>query len=286
MSDYCDIHYASHDGLLLYARDYACQSDTPRGTVLCMHGLTRNSGDFHGLAQHLAEHYRVISVDQRGRGLSDYDSEPANYNPQTYVQDMFTLLEVLSLEKVILVGTSMGGLMAFMMATLKPESVEAMVINDIGPEVDPAGLERIKGYVGKSKPVTTWEDAVAQCREINALAFPDFTDDQWQEFTHVIYRNVDGKPLLAYDPAIAQPIEVADESAVPPDLWPVFSAIAATPMLVIRGESSDILAPECVAEMKRRKADLQFTEVPNRGHAPTLDEAEARQAIDQFLHSH
>ena len=224
MDNYVDYSYESSDGLRLYARDYPCRA-TEKGnpaTVLCMHGLTRNSADFDGLAGHLCSDYRVLSVDQRGRGRSDYDSVVANYTPLTYVQDMFGLLDRLQVSEVILVGTSMGGLMSFIMAAMQPARVSAMVINDIGPEVDQRGLDRINSYVGKSKPVSNWAEAVAQVRSIAAVAFPDFTEEQWQDFARDVYREDNGIPVLAYDPAISQPMNDANAGAVPPDLWPVF----------------------------------------------------------------
>lgn len=285
MRDYDELWYESSDGLRLYARDYACKNsdiEAPE-TILCMHGLTRNSADFAKLAEHLRSGYRVIAVDQRGRGKSDYDSVIANYTPITYVQDMFTLLGKLELERVILIGTSMGGLMSFLMCAMQAERIRAVVINDIGPEVDPVGLNRIKSYVGKAVPISSWADAVAQARKLNAAAFPDFSEQQWSDFTRALYKDEEGTPVLAYDPAIAQPMADAESDAIPPDLWPVFTACAKTPMLVIRGELSDILASACVEEMRTRKEDLQYVEIPRRGHAPTLDEPESRIAIDRFL---
>ncbi len=285
MADYRDLYYQSPDGLRLYARDYPCRSSDIAApeTVLCMHGLTRNSADFAGLAEYLSQRYRVVSVDNRGRGLSEYDSNVANYNPGVYVQDMFALLDELGIEQVILCGTSMGGLMSFMMGAMQTGRIRGMIINDICPEIDPAGLERIKSYVGKSQPVKTWADAIAQAKAINGIAFPDFTESQWEDFTRGVYREENGVPVLAYDPAIAQPMDDDESAAVPPDLWPLFEAITAIPMLVIRGITSDILAPSGVAGMRERKPDLQFVEIPNRGHAPTLDERESRTAIDSFL---
>ena len=159
MSNYTDVWYQSTDGLKLYARDYPCRAGgvAQKATILCMHGLTRNSADFAGLAEHLSERFHVLSVDQRGRGRSEYDSVTSNYTPIIYVQDMFTLLDHLGLGEVILVGTSMGGLMSMLMAAMQPGRVRAIVLNDIGPELDPRGLERIKSYVGKSRPVSNWE---------------------------------------------------------------------------------------------------------------------------------
>ncbi|MFO7552525.1 MAG: alpha/beta hydrolase [Haliea sp.] len=282
MTEFTDLWYHSSDGLRLYARDYA--GPGPGAPVaLCMHGLTRNAADFAGLAPHLAQRYRVLVAEQRGRGRSDYDPVPANYQPGTYVQDMFALLDSQGVEKALLVGTSMGGLMAMLMAAMQPARVSGIILNDIGPVVDPAGLERIKSYVGKSRPVTDWQQAVAQVRAINGVAFPDFSDEEWLSFTRALYREVEGRPVLAYDPAIAEPMAASDDNAVPPDLWPVFESIRALPILVIRGAHSDILAASCVTEMQQRKPDLASAEIARRGHAPTLDEPESRRAIDSFL---
>ena len=284
MAGYSDLYYRSADGLRLYARDY--QHPSPRATLLCMHGLTRNSADFAGIAEHLAPRYRLIVVDQRGRGLSEWDADVDNYQPAVYVQDMFKLLDELGLNKVILLGTSMGGLMSMIMASMQPDRFSGVILNDIGPVIDPAGLERIKGYVGKSGPVASWEEAVAQARDINGKEFPDYDEKDWLRFAQALYReDAEGVPVLAYDPAIAQPMAENQEAAVPPDLWPAFDTLAGLPCLVIRGALSDILAPECVAEMRSRKPDLTVAEIANRGHAPTLDEAACIAAIDDFLES-
>ena len=281
--DYRDYWYTSADGLRLYARDYP----GPGGDalpVLCMHGLSRNSADFAGLADHLAPSRRGIVAEQRGRGRSAWDPTPANYTPLTYVQDMFLLLDELGLERVALIGTSMGGLMSFLMAAQAPQRFPGMVINDIGPEIDPVGLARIQRYVGKNPPVTSWDEAVAKTREINEVAFPDYSDEEWLAFTRNLYVEQDGVPVLAYDPAIAEGMADPEETgAVPPDLWPVFEAAAAVPMLVIRGELSDILAADCVTRMGERDPDLESVEVPRVGHAPMLTEPEALRAIDAFL---
>ncbi|PIE38142.1 MAG: alpha/beta hydrolase [Gammaproteobacteria bacterium] len=287
MTEYSDLWYESDDGLRLYARDYACtsnvESDAP--LMLCMHGLTRNSADFHGFALQMRGHYRVVAVDQRGRGRSAYDPNPENYAPPRYVQDMATLLEYLKVEQVILVGTSMGGLMAMMMAALFAQRLAAVVINDIGPDISPVGLERIKGYVGQLKPAANWGEAVAQAKLINQDAFPDFSDAQWQAFTQGIYRLHNGTPVLAYDPAISQPFRDQDAGAEAPDLWPIFDALKPIPTLLVRGALSDLLEPACVEKMRERKPDLQFVEMANRGHAPMLVEAEALTAISEFLRS-
>ena len=283
MSEFSDFWYQSPDGLRLYARDYPGPSTSTLPPVLCLHGLSRNSADFANLASTLASERRVIVAEQRGRGRSDYDSNPANYTPVTYAGDMFRLLDTLALKQVILIGTSMGGLMSFIMASQQPDRIAGMVINDIGPEIDPAGLERIQRYVGKVEPARNWEEAAERIREINGAAFPDYTHDDWMAFARDLYLEQDGVPVLAYDPAISQAMGDAEAGAVPPDLWPLFQAIVDTPMLLIRGELSDILAPSCVSRMRELDTDITVVEVPRVGHAPTLMEPAALQAIQAFL---
>ncbi|MBL4674523.1 MAG: alpha/beta hydrolase [Arenicella sp.] len=286
MPEYTHVWYNSQDGLKLYARDYqsAGADENAKPTLLCMHGLTRNSADFEGICQHLADKYRLIVVDQRGRGLSAYDSEPANYQPKVYVEDMFALLKHLNISSVTLMGTSMGGIMAMIMAAMRPELIKGLIINDIGPELNPVGLARIQSYVGKGLPVSTWQDATQQCKQTNGSAFPDFSQQDWLEFSQRTYRaDQSGKPVLDYDPAISSPIKASKGQSLSLDLWPVFEQSIDKPMLLLRGELSDLLAMSCVTKMHSLKADLSFVQVPNVGHAPLLDEAIAVTAIKQFL---
>lgn len=279
---YENIYYSAPDGLRLYARDYGAVSD--RSVILCMHGLTRNSADFHNLALHLQNRFRVISVDQRGRGLSGYDDDPNNYRPDVYCSDMFALLDHLNLKSVVAIGTSMGGLMTMMMATAKPAIFEAAIINDIGPEIDPAGLARIKSYVGGSQTFKSWTEAEAALKAQGPEIFPDYSEQDWADFARrTCQKNEDGSVRFAYDPAISEPFKSDDNNAAPPDLWPVFDALDDTPTLIIRGASSDILSPATVAKMCSRLKDCSSVEIPRIGHAPLLDEAESLAAIDKFL---
>ena len=286
MHKYEDIWYSSADGLRLYARDYqsSAQGSGERPVVLCMHGLTRNSADFEDISQVLANSYRVIVVDQRGRGLSAYDSNPENYNPMVYVQDMFSLLKSEGVAKVILLGTSMGGIMAMMMTAMKPDLVQAVIINDIGPEVSQKGLNRLQAYVGKSAPVSDWEEAARQSAAINSNAFPDASENDWQQFAKRTYRaDSTGCPRLAYDPKISLAFNNTESNSAVPDLWPVYDQITETPMLLIRGDLSDILDLKCVAKMKKKNPNLQVSIIPNVGHAPMLSEPIAQAAIEEFL---
>lgn len=282
MTEFADVWYRSADGLRLYARDYF--HPAPRATLLCMHGLTRNSADFEALCATLNGDFRLIAPDQRGRGRSQYDSTPDNYHPAMYVQDMFALLAHLRIQRIISIGTSMGGLMTMIMAANQPERLRAAILNDVGPVIDPAGLARVKSYIGNMPAAASWPEAAENARRVNGLAFPDYTDEDWLKFARRIYReDENGTLVLACDPAIAHPIAASDRAAVPADAWDSFGALQPVPTLLVRGALSDILSSECVAEMRIRKPDLEVVEASRRGHAPMLDEPEVIHAIRSFL---
>ena len=273
--------WSSLDGLTLFSRVYETAGPAAPA-VLCLPGLTRNSRDFEQLAPHLATRYRVICPDMRGRGLSDRDPDWRNYHPGVYLQDLQRLMEVLELTRIGIIGTSLGGLLAMLLAAGKPAAVAGIVLNDIGPEADPRGIERIRGYTGKLAPVRTWAEAVAQFREVNGVAWPDLSAEQWSVATHRSYReDAAGIPVFDSDPMIGEAIRSAP--AVPQGLWPVFAQISAVPMLVIRGAQSDLLSSAIVERMQRAKPDLESLTVEQRGHAPLLDEPGVVPAIDRFL---
>jgi pimeloyl-ACP methyl ester carboxylesterase len=257
-------------------------------TLLLMHGLTRNGADFEPLAKHLAGQYRLIAPDQRGRGLSDRDPEPANYRPDVYAADMFALLENLGIPTVTPVGTSMGGLVALVMNAIRPEVFDALVFNDVGPVLDPAGLARIGGYVGPSGPMLSWAQAAERCRAINGDALPYLDDADWLAFAHrACVENADGTIDFDYDPAIAQAFANVDTTAEAPDAWPLWAALVDKPVLVVRGANSDLLSRETFNAMAaRHSGPYTSVEVPNAGHAPLLDEPEALAAIVPFVKEH
>lgn len=272
--------YESEDGLTLFYRDYAPErSGTP---VLCLPGLTRNSRDFEDLAAHLSSVRRVLTPDLRGRGFSAHDPEWRNYRPGTYVTDVWRLLDELDIKKTIVIGTSLGGLVAMVMAVQNPERLAGVVLNDIGPEVAPAGLARISAYTGRLPPVRDWSEAVSQTREIYGEWWPGLTDEQWMKMARRAYReDADGVPRLDMDLAIGTAIrEIGAQSR---DAWQAFDALHGTPTLVLRGERSDILSEEILHRMRRRKPDLSTVTVADRGHVPLLDEPECVAAIDQFV---
>lgn len=283
--DFAVHSYRSSCGRLrLSARDYAGAGPA----LLLMHGLTRNAADFEPLAAALAGSYRLIVPDQRGRGLSEWDLDPTNYRPDVYAADMFALLAWLGLGQVTMIGTSMGGLIAMVMNAMRPSAARAVVLNDVGPVLDPLGLARIQGYVGPSAPAQSWAEAAERCRAINAAAFPDFGPADWMAFARrACVEAADGTIAFAYDPAIALGTGGDDPATVPPNLWPLWDLLDAKPVLVVRGALSDLLSAATVEEMGRRHGG-PFTaiEVSGVGHAPVLDEPVALEAIRSFLADH
>jgi pimeloyl-ACP methyl ester carboxylesterase len=282
MAGYADRIWRSSDGLNLYARDYAGAPGEARLPVICIHGLTRNSKDFEDVAPAIAAAgRRVLVLDVRGRGRSDRDSVAANYHPGTYAADVIALMDALGLARAVFVGTSMGGLITMALSSFAPARVAAGLLNDVGPELDPAGIARIASYVGKPATIATWEDAAAYARATNGAAFPDQPDSFWAAFARrTLAQGPDGRPMLDYDPAIASAVAPGPM----PDLWPLFTAFAADrPIALVRGALSDLITAGIAARMKQAAPHLDVTEVANVGHAPMLTEPAAADAIARFL---
>ena len=280
--DYVEHFVPVTGGIRLYCREYGRVGADSPVAVLCLPGLTRNCRDFEQVARWLAADFRVFTPDFRGRGRSDYDPNWKNYQPITYVHDVGELLGQLRIPKVAIIGTSLGGLVAMMMAFLQSSRLAAVVLNDVGPELNPHGIARISEYVGRLPPVSNWAEAATQAKQVNSAALPNLTDEEWMQFARNTYRETpDGTPALDMDPKIGDASREASGPA--PDLWPLFRALAEIPTALIRGATSDILTSTTVMKMKHEKPDLKVTEVPSRGHAPTLNEPESRIAIRELL---
>ncbi len=280
---YEDRFWTSSDGLNLHYRNYPGPEAAEKLPVLCLHGLTRNARDFAGLAEALAPSRRVIVPDMRGRGGSDYAPVSDSYSPVTYVQDVEKLLAEQGITRFVVIGTSMGGLMTMLMAHTQPGRMAAVVMNDIGPEVDAAGLARIAGYVGQGRSYPTWVHAARALEAAHNAAFPDYDLDQWLEMakrTMVVTQN--GRISYDYDMAIAEPF-AKPGNAAPPNLWLAYEALRDVPMLLVRGELSDLLSLDTVKQMGVRNPKLRSITVPRVGHAPTLDEPAVREAIQALL---
>ena len=277
--------WASRDGLSLYARDYPAAGVEARLPVICLHGLTRNSKDFEGIAPLIASWgRRVIAPDVRGRGQSARDPRPNRYQPKTYARDVLEMMAALGISRAVFLGTSMGGLITMTMMAMKPKAVAAAVLNDVGPSIAPEGIARILSYAGKRVDIRDWNDAADYVRRTNAVAFPHYGQAEWRDFAQRTFRDEDGKPVLDYDPAISVPL------GKPPSrlaLWLaaiLFRKLARNrPTLLIRGGMSDILSAEIAEQMQRIAPRMKRVDVPGIGHAPMLNEPEAVDAIEQFL---
>jgi pimeloyl-ACP methyl ester carboxylesterase len=281
VSNFEDRYWSSTDGLKLHYRDYAGPLDKP--SVICLHGLTRNARDFESLADHLAGKWRVIVPEMRGRGDSAYAKDPKTYNPVQYVRDLSTLLDALEITKFVSIGTSMGGLMTLLMGYTMPDRIAATVINDVGPELEREGLESILDYVGQGRNFPTWMHAARALEETHGAAFPDWTLDDWlRAARRVMTLSSNGRIVFDYDMKIAEPFADIDWDNQP-DMWPSFDALAKRPLLVVRGEISNLLSAATYKKMLARSPQVKGAVVPHVGHAPMLDEPEAVTAIDSLL---
>jgi pimeloyl-ACP methyl ester carboxylesterase len=293
---FTDFFWTSYEGLPLHARDYAPVGESQKLPVICIHGLTRNARDFEDLAPKIAATgRRVLAVDVRGRGLSAHDPNPMNYHPGTYAADIVALLDAAGIEKAVFVGTSMGGLITMVLTSIRPEAIAAVVLNDVGPELSPVGLARIAGYTGMASRFETWDEAVAYARRINEAAFPAYGAQDWDAFARRLFNEQDGAFALAYDPDIAAPIKAAAEAAAktqaeggaalaPPDMYPLFRALAKErPLLLVRGGISDLIDPAIAERMQAAAPSMIYAEVANVGHAPMLTEPQAWAAIENLL---
>ena len=277
---YEDRYYVVRDGLKLHYRDYPGATDRP--PLLCLPGLTRNARDFADFAERNSPRFRVIALDFRGRASSDYDPSPARYNPMTYAADVLELLDQLGIAQAVFVGTSLGGLVTMVIAATAPQRIAAAIINDVGPDVDPAGINRILTYVGKDLRFHSWDEAADTIAGNYGGNFERFTHADWVAMAKRNCREENGEIRFDYDMAIAEPFKTA--GAVPQaDLWPLFAALGTKPLLVVRGERSDLLTTQTAEKMQAVAPAMKLAVVPGVGHAPELNEPEATAAIDEFL---
>ncbi len=283
-SNWTDGYWTSADGLKLHYRDYAGPAGRP--PVICIPGLTRNARDFEELAEALAGEWRVICLELRGRGDSDYAKDPATYVPLQYLADVQALLEQAGISRFVAIGTSLGGLITMLLAAVGPDRIAGAVLNDIGPVIEPAGLERIREYVGQGRSFPTWMHAARALKEQSEAIFPDYGISEWLGVAKKLLAvGGNGRIAFDYDMKIAEPFNVpaAPEAAEAVDMWPTYRALAGRPVLVLRGEYSDILSPETLQRMGQEIPEAETVTIPRVGHAPSLDEPEARAAIARLL---
>jgi pimeloyl-ACP methyl ester carboxylesterase len=281
-----DIYYASFDDLRLHVRYYPAVEDGAR-PVVCLPGLTRNARDFHYLASYLCRHPNrprpVYCVDYRGRGGSEFDPSWENYTPFIELIDTLDFMTAQGLHQAAIIGTSRGGIIAMMMAALRPTAMGVVVLNDVGPVMETRGLTRIMGYVGRTPVPRSWENATILTREMHGRAFPALEAWQWEEMARAMFNESGGRPAPGYDRKLAHAFGNIDLSRPAADLWPQFIALGQFPALVIRGANSDLLSEQTVETMVERHPNLRTLTVPDQGHAPLLKEPETVEAIEKFL---
>ncbi len=281
---FTEVFIGPADGVRLYARDYG-PSEGGLTPLVCLPGLTRNSKDFETAAPRLSAARRVICPDFRGRGQSGRAADPLTYRPDVELSDTLALLDHLGLTRAAVLGTSRGGIVAMVMAAKAPERLAGIALNDIGPRIDKTGLLRIRSYLGLDPQFSGWDQAVVAMKATNP-GFPGLSEDGWMAFARRVFRDVNGVPRVDYDVRLAETFPNAGEIAAGklPELWGLLDLLAEVPALVLRGEHSDLLSAETVAEMQARLPTLVAVTVMDRGHVPFLDEPESTRAIDAWLH--
>lgn len=282
MASWSDSYWTSRDGLKLHYRDYAGPANRP--PVLCLHGLTRNARDFEALAGRLGGEWRVIVPDFRGRGLSEHDPVSSRYIPPAYAADTLQLLDELGIPEAVFVGTSLGGIVTMIVAGFAPQRIAGAVLNDVGPALEKAGIDRIRTYVGQPNVFADWEDAVEKLSAAHADAHPAYGREQWLGYAHRVAHETDRGIEFDYDLAIAEPFNAMDDKAAAAvEAWPLLMGLAGKPLLILRGERSDLFSQQTAERMRDSLPGSELAIVPNVGHAPDLAEPESVAAIDRLL---
>jgi pimeloyl-ACP methyl ester carboxylesterase len=283
---YSSTFIAAPDGLRLHALCYG-QRSSPKTPVVCLPGLARTAADFETLAAALTHDgthpRRVIALDYRGRGRSDYDPNPDNYSPGVELGDVLAVITALDAMPAIFVGTSRGGILAMLLAAVRPTAIAGVVLNDIGPVIEPQGLMRIKGYVGKLPQPRNFEEGAEILRRLFHGQFPKLEHADWLASARRTFKEDNGRMVPTYDLKLSKTLEAINPEHPIPPLWKQFGALAHVPVMVIRGANSDIMSPRTVEEMSMRHAGLEMLEVPDQGHAPLLAEADTIARIEKFI---
>lgn len=288
-SDFQERFYTSSDGLRLYARDYRPDETITAGRlpVICLAGLTRNSRDFHPLAlllsQDITAPRRVITLDSRGRGNSAWDENKANYNLAIEAGDVMAACASLGIERAIFIGTSRGGLILHLIAATRPDLLEAVILNDIGPVIEAEGLARIRDYLNNGRKPLEWNEVAGILKENHGASFTTLAEEDWREMALALYRDIGGRPVADFDPAIAEALKSVDFSQPIPDLWEQFESLSRLPLMLIRGENTALLSNETADEMARRHSGLVLHTAAEQGHAPLLHLGNLPTTIQAFL---
>ncbi|MGB7036263.1 MAG: alpha/beta hydrolase [Xanthobacteraceae bacterium] len=282
-----DIFVTAQDGLRLHVCEYGPRTASAL-PVVCLPGLARTVADFDSLAPALANGdppRRVIAIDSRGRGQSDYDKNPANYNLAVELGDVVGVLAALEIGAAVFVGSSRGGLLTMLLAVAHPTAVAGAVLHDIGPVIEPKGLARIKSYVGKLPQPRDHADGAEILRRLFDTQFPKFTPAQWLAAAQRTWKNEGGKLLPTYDVRLSKTLAEIDIERPLPAMWNEFDALKRVPVLLIRGANSDILSAATAAAMRDHHPDLATIEIADQGHVPALDDPVLIARIADFARS-
>lgn len=277
--------FSAPDGLTLSARIYG--EHIGGMPVVCLPGLTRNARDFHDLAVHLSRDARpprkVVAFDYRGRGRSVYDPNWKNYDLVIEAGDVLAGLTALGIEHAGFIGTSRGGLIIFLLAAMRPSALRAVVLNDIGPVIEGAGLAQIRAYLERAPTASSFDEAAKILNAAHGAAFPALVEADWARMAYAIYRQDGGKLRPDFDPNLMKTLKSIDLSAPLPVFWPQFRGLGAVPVLAIRGETSMLLSRETLAEMRKRHGNIETITVAGQGHAPMLETGDLPKRIEAFL---
>jgi pimeloyl-ACP methyl ester carboxylesterase len=280
-----DIFVTAQDGLRLHVREYGSRI-APALPIVCLPGLARTVADFDALAPALANGpppRRVIAIDSRGRGQSDYDSNAENYNLAVELGDVVTVLTALEIGEAVFVGSSRGGLLAMLLGVAHPTAVAGAVLHDIGPVIEPKGLARIKSYVGKLPQPRSFAEGAEILRRLFDAQFPKLTAEQWLAAAQRTWKLDDGSLVPTYDVRLARTLLEVDIERPLPSMWNEFDALSRVPILVIRGANSDILSAATVTAMGERHPGMDAIEVADQGHVPMLDGPDLIRRIAEFV---
>jgi pimeloyl-ACP methyl ester carboxylesterase len=278
------VFVSAPDGLRLHVREYGTRI-TPAPAVVCLPGLTRTIADFDILAAHLAQagSRRVIALDSRGRGQSEYDRNPENYNLLVELGDLVAVLTALAVGPAIFIGSSRGGLLTMHLGVAHPTAIAGVVLHDIGPVIEPKGLARLRSYVGKMPQPRSFADGADILRQLFHGQFPNLSTEQWLAAARRAWLSRGGALTPTYDVRLSRTLATIDIERPLPPLWNEFDALKRVPMLVIHGAKSDILSAETVAAMAARHPGLEIIEVADQGHVPLLEGDELLRRIGDFV---
>lgn len=287
--DWEEFRYSATDGLALAGRKYGWINSGIRPTVVCLAGLTRNSADFHELALFLSSdeggNRRVLCLDYRGRGASAHDGNSDNYNPLVEADDVINGMVAAGVGEADIIGTSRGGIIAMILAAMRPGMLHTVILNDVGPQIDAKGLVRIKAYMQRSKTPSNMAQAVEYLKTYASAQFPKFIDADWQKQAELIYLEKDGKLSVRYDTSLIKSLKAINLDAPLPTMWPQFAGLKNLPVMVIHGQNSDLLSHDTVEKMRQEHRGLRVLNVADQGHAPDLGMPAIARQISTFLNA-